>query len=307
MIGLLLTTAVVLATPDAGVARVAAKDAPRAKDSPVTGLPAPTLQPSAKLPSGGSHQGQTACGACHATTSWTDVRFNHARTGFVLTGRHSSAPCKGCHVTDFSSPLPRTCGACHRDVHAGELGVRCEGCHDTTDWRSRFDVDAHRLTNFPLLGAHAALPCVECHAETRERRFARTAVDCQGCHQADALRTAASDKPVNHVLLGLDQQPCRECHGARSFTPARFPTHDSCFPITAGVHAGVACLDCHTTLGGGVTKRCGTGTAHCTGCHSNAGTGAAITFTDLQHAEGKAPGYVFSDRRCLECHFAVTP
>ena len=211
--------------------------------------------------------------ACHGTASWTDVRFNHERTGFPLTGRHARTICKACHVTDFTVPLPRSCAACHRDVHAGELGARCEGCHDTTDWRSRFDVDAHRRTNFPLFGAHAALPCVECHAEARERRFTRATVDCQACHQNDVLRTQAMDKPVNHVSLGLDQRNCRECHNPLSFSPARFPTHDECFPISAGSHAGVACLNCHTSLIGGVTMQCRTGTAQCTHCHTNDGAG----------------------------------
>ena len=260
------------------------------------------------------HEGVSACRACHATSAWTDVRFNHERTGFPLTGRHARTTCKACHVTDFSVPLPRGCGACHRDVHAGELGARCEGCHDTTDWRSRFDVDAHRRTNFPLMGAHAALPCVECHAEARERRFTRRAVDCQACHQADALRTQALDKPVNHVALMLDQRNCRECHTPLSFRPAKFPTHDECFPISFGAHAGVACFNCHTSLSGGAVK-CSTGTAQCTHCHTNDASPGRITQTNAQHLDGKAPGYIRftdpgtarDDRRCLDCHFPRGP
>jgi hypothetical protein len=279
------------AAPDAGVP---AKDAPRAAVPDVLGK-------MKGLKKGGGHEGVTACGACHGTGSWTEVRFNHERTGFPLTGRHARTTCKACHAADFTVPLPRSCGACHRDVHAGELGARCENCHDTADWRSRFDVDAHRRTNFPLMGAHAALPCVECHAEARERRFTRAATDCPACHQADVMRTQAIDKPVNHVTLMLDQRSCRECHSPLAFTPARFPTHDECFPISAGPHA-VPCLNCHTSLASAVTMRCSTGTAKCTQCHTNAG-GSDIGQTDLQHADGKAPGYSFNDRRCLDCHF----
>lgn len=282
------------AAPDAG---------PRAKDAPRA--PVPDVLSALKKFSkkGGGHEGVTACAACHATSSWTDVRFNHERTGFPLTGRHARTTCKACHLKDFSVPVPRGCAGCHRDVHAGELGARCEGCHDTADWRSRFDVDAHRRTNFPLVGAHAALPCVECHAEARERRFSRAAVECQACHQSDLLRTQGLDKPVNHLRLGLDQRNCRECHTPLAFTPARFPTHDECFPISAGEHAGVACLGCHTSLQGGAAGKCATGTAHCTQCHTNAG-GEEIGQTDLQHAN--APGYVFADRRCLDCHYPGT-
>lgn len=292
----LLLSLLLAAAPDAGLP---SKDAPRTKVVPdVLGA----MKAFTKKGHEGPGTGVTACSACHATTSWTDVRFNHERTGFSLTGRHARTTCKSCHLTDFSVPLPRGCAACHRDVHAGELGARCEGCHDTSDWRSRFDVDAHRRTNFPLVGAHAALPCVECHFEARERRFSRAAVECQACHQADALRTQMG-KPVNHVSLGLDVRNCRECHTPLAFTPARFPTHDECFPISAGVHAGVPCLNCHTSLGP-TTMRCSTGTAQCTHCHTNEGrAGVEITFTDQQHADGKAPGYVFADRRCLDCHY----
>ncbi len=255
-----------------------------------------------------AHDKGTACGACHSTTSWTDVRFDHKRTGFELTGKHVRTGCKACHTTNFVAPLAHTCSACHRDVHAGELGARCEGCHETSDWRTRFDVDAHRRTNFPLLGAHAALPCVECHAEARERRFSRAVVDCQQCHQADAQRTQGLDKPVNHVTWGLEQRPCRECHSPLSFRPALFPIHDTCFPISSGAHAGVACLGCHSSLEGVgtlVVGTCRTNTARCTSCHTNDGAGASrISFTDQQH-EGVG-GYQFRDRRCYDCHYPTS-
>lgn len=275
-----------LAAPDGGVAR----DAPqRAKVVPG--------------PARASHASGTACAACHATSSWSAVRFDHRRTGFELVGRHAAASCKACHVTNFEVPVPRACVGCHRDVHGGELGARCEGCHESTDWRTRFDVEMHRRTNFPLMGAHAAIPCVECHAEARERRFSRAVVDCQGCHAVDAQRTQVLGKPVNHVALGLDQQNCRTCHGALSFTPARFPTHDICFPISSGPHAGVPCLQCHSTLqGAGMTAGCQTGTAQCTQCHTNDGA-PRVGQTDVQHAA--VGGYQWRDRRCVECHVST--
>jgi hypothetical protein len=273
---LLLISVLLSQAPDGGLA----KDAPKVPD--VLGAMKRN-----------THAASTACASCHATTSWTDVRFNHERTGFPLTGRHARASCKSCHVVDFTAPLTRGCASCHRDVHAGELGARCDTCHDTADWRSRFDADAHRRTNFPLIGAHAALPCTECHAEARERRFSRAAVDCQSCHVGDALRVM---QPVNHVALGLAERSCRECHTPLRFTPAQFPSHDVCFPISGGVHAGIPCLQCHTSLMGGSTARCSTGTANCIGCHLEAETGA-------QHPAANAPGYLFSNQRCLDCHY----
>lgn len=248
------------------------------------------------------HGGTTSCAACHATSSWTEVRFNHERTGFPLTGLHARTTCKSCHPSTFEVPVPSTCQGCHRDVHAGELGARCEACHDTTDWRSRFDADAHRRTNFPLLGGHAALPCTECHGEARERRFSRAAVDCLACHAADAQRTAGL--AVDHLALGFATQSCRQCHGARAFAPARFPSHDGCFPISAGAHAGVACAGCHD----GFTSRpsagpCSTGTANkCVGCHTNSGSGGKVGNTDALHSTLMG-GYAYGNvKRCAECH-----
>jgi hypothetical protein len=252
------------------------------------------------------HAGDTACASCHGTSSWADVRFNHERTGFPLTGRHAKTSCKACHVTDFTAPLPRTCAGCHLDVHSGELGGRCESCHDTTDWRSRFDADAHRRTNFPLIGGHAAIPCVECHAEARERRFARTTADCMSCHQAAAQRTAGLG--VDHTATGLNliSEPCQSCHQATSWSPARFLTHDACFPLNAGPHVGVACASCHTALTRPLTQ-CSTGTATlCLGCHTNDGR-ASTGATNEQH--NGVPGYGYAAAKCAQCHAGsgVTP
>lgn len=246
------------------------------------------------------HATGTQCGACHGTSSWSEVRFNHDRTGFPLTGKHARTTCKACHVRDFTTPVPSTCSGCHVDVHSGELGARCESCHDTTDWRSRFDADAHRRTNFPLIGGHAAIPCTECHAEARERRFSRAAVDCLACHQAQALRTVG--QAVDHTPSGLNlvTQPCQACHQATTWSPARFVTHDVCFPISGGPHASVPCLSCHASLAGAPTAACHTGTATlCVSCHTNARDGNTGN-TDAQH-QG-VPGYVFTAVKCAQCH-----
>lgn len=283
----LLVVLLLAGAPDAGAA-----DAPKQRPDVLKALS--TFRK-------GGHEGITACAACHVTASWTDVRFNHERTGFPLTGKHARTSCKSCHVVDFQVPLTRGCVGCHRDVHAGELGARCESCHDTADWRSRFDADAHRRTNFPLFGAHAALPCVECHAEARERRFSRAMVDCAACHQAALLRTATS--AVTHVGKPDFERACGRCHQPQRWTPARYFTHDACFPINAGPHAGIACLDCHDSLPPQVAGAmpCSLRTANlCVTCHVNGGSGLLGT-TDEQHAGVQlyAPN---QPRKCAECH-----
>lgn len=282
---------------------LAAAPADAGSPTPDAGRPflVPSLTSLTKPKTG--HEGETACASCHGTASWSDVRFNHDRTGFPLTGRHQRAPCKSCHVTDFKTPLTRTCSGCHRDVHAGDLGVRCESCHDTADWRSRFDADAHRRSNFPLFGAHAALPCVECHAEARERRFTRATVDCASCHQNDTARTRGTAVDHDRPDRQWDTRTCSECHGPLRFSPARMPEHDL-FPISSGPHAGIGCLACHSSLQVMTAPGRPTGTAACTACHEHQCTTAGgVTETDREHAN--VTGYQCQDQRCYGCHQPV--
>ncbi|MBL8955741.1 MAG: cytochrome C, partial [Myxococcaceae bacterium] len=215
--------------------------APAPRDTPKTESP-PRLLPKEK---GHASKGLTRCGACHATSSWAEVRFNHDKTGFPLAGKHARVDCRGCHTVDFEQPVPRQCAACHRDAHTQDLGARCEGCHDEWSWRSAFNADAHRRTNFPLVGAHSIIACQECHAESRDRRFARPTVTCAACHAGDLARTAGT--AIDHAALGFTQD-CQQCHAGFAFTPARFPGHDACFTISFGSHARFSCTDCHTTL-----------------------------------------------------------
>lgn len=248
------------------------------------------------------HAGETQCASCHVTASWTEVRFNHDRTGFPLTGKHAKTTCKACHVAEFSSPIPRGCVGCHRDVHAGELGARCENCHDTGDWRSRFDADAHRRTNFPLFGAHAALPCQECHMEARERRFSRSTVACADCHR-DAALTRTSMAVVNHALpQNIDfQDNCASCHNPIRWKPANFYDHESCFPILSGPHAALECTQCHSgTVLKGAGLACQTRNAvGCTQCHTNAGSGV-VGQTDSLHMGVQL--YSYAGAKCASCH-----
>jgi hypothetical protein len=229
------------------------------------------------------------------------VRFNHERTGFPLTGLHTTVTCKACHVVDFEKPLTRTCVGCHRDVHSGELGARCENCHDTSTWRSRVDADAHRRTNFPLTGGHAALPCNECHFEA-ERRFTRTAVWCGTCHSSDFQRAALTF--TSHSTF--DNAACANCHNGFRFKPARFPNHD-CFPL-GGPHA-LGCEECHQ--GGNYSRRnpdkaCSTGSVSCINCHEH-DCKLPGNATDKLHKDKGVPGYgnTCTSTKCVACHGVV--
>ncbi len=287
----------------------AGKPPPKAPADAPKEITFPGLIPEAKPAA--AQGGDTKCGACHVTGSWTEVRFNHDRTGFPLKGQHASTGCKECHPVDFKQPIPRGCVGCHTDAHAGDLGGHCESCHDESTWRSRIDVDAHRRTAFPLLGGHAALPCGECHLEAGARRFTRQVVECGSCHANDYQRTQTT--AVNHQALGFDPVECRSCHGALSFKQARFPQHDRCLSndlsINGGMHSGITCLGCHSTLA--VMSQpgaCKTGTAQCINCHTHQCVGPmGNTPTDQIHIQKNVLGYRCSDKACYQCHQVMTP
>lgn len=244
-----------------------------------------------------AHAGDTRCDACHTASGWTPVAFDHSRTGFPLEGRHLLADCRSCHTSiDFRKPVPASCASCHRDVHTGEFGTRCGSCHDARDWTSRFGPEAHRRTAFPLVGRHAAIPCEECHLNQRDRRFTRSALDCIACHQSDYARTAGS--ALDHARAGFGTD-CKSCHFPVRFKGARFEAHEACFQISRGPHAGIGCLDCHTSLTSfAASGTCATNTADCMRCH-------ACSRVTPQHS-GVA-GFQCKDRKCYECHRFTTP
>lgn len=256
---------------------------------------APGLQ-AAEPPARHGMSPDTRCSSCHVTTSWKEIRFDHAaQTSVPLRGAHQVAACAGCHDAAFTSPVASGCASCHRDAHRGTLGVRCAGCHDESTWESRFRADAHRNTGFPLSGRHGLISCTECHGNVRDRSFSRTGLACANCHQADYARTTGG--PVDHAVYGFGTS-CYDCHTGSRFTGARFAQHEACFQLATGPHAGVACLKCHTSLAGArPDHKCATGTEACTRCHGQART-------DARHTQ--VPAYQYADSKCYGCHSFVS-
>jgi hypothetical protein len=225
---------------------------------------------------------ETRCAACHSTAGWREVSFAHDRTGFPLTGRHVEVACGACHAGgDFRKATARACSACHRDVHVGRLGARCEGCHDTIGWREgSWGIEAHRRTAFPLTGRHALVPCEECHGDRRDRGFSRPTPRCIGCHVAANF-----------------SEDCRGCHGTWRFSEASFPAHELCFQIDGGPHGRIACRACHVptvpAIPPGGALSCAGDTADCLRCHGLPG---------IETAHAGVAGFLAVNRRCYECH-----
>jgi hypothetical protein len=110
------------------------------------------------------------CSLCHTGNNWTTIKkdftFDHEKeTGVPLRGVHATAGCLMCHndrgpAGKFAA---QGCAGCHVDPHAGQMGRSCKDCHDEFSWQPKQIIARHMQTRFPLLGAHAAVACFQCH------------------------------------------------------------------------------------------------------------------------------------------------
>jgi hypothetical protein len=199
------------------------------------------------------------CTVCHSTDSWKMTKasaFQHAATGFPLTGKHESVPCASCHTgLKFSKATPE-CFACHTDVHKTELGTTCVRCHTTRSWKVTDMVQKHQATRFALLGRHASLACEACHANASQRQYAGTPIECVACHRTDYVQAASP----NHTSAQFSTD-CLQCHQPAARTwGSGFDHARTEFPLM-GAHAATACSHCHAG-----NRFRGLETA-CIGCH----------------------------------------
>ncbi|MBI5352888.1 MAG: hypothetical protein HZB50_09650 [Chloroflexi bacterium] len=178
-----------------------------------------------------NHKGQfgTNCGACHNTSGWQNVSYDHKDTNFPLTGLHQNVACKACHVNNVYKNTPTNCYACHaaRDNHKGQFGQDCALCHNSSGWKNiSFD---HAKSAFPLAGTHTAVECKLCHVNGV---FKGTPKDCYSCH-------AAKD---NHK--GQFGTNCGSCHKPTKWSDVFYDHGSTAFPLVAS-HITVACKSCH--------------------------------------------------------------
>ena len=180
------------------------------------------------------HKGRNGerCQDCHNSKDWSKSRFDHDKdTKFPLRGPHAKATCNACHAGGVKKDAPvRECAACHKadDVHQGDLGEKCESCHQVEGWSTRVSFD-HDLTRFPLYGLHALATCESCHTQGR---YASLDSGCNDCHRNDDDHKGA---------LG---ESCGDCHNANGWRLWRFDHETTDYSLT-GAHKGLACNGCH--------------------------------------------------------------
>jgi hypothetical protein len=208
----------------------------------------------------------SACTSCHSETAWKPASgFDHARTRYPLTGKHSSTPCLKCHVQETGagdtsvllgqfkdSPRP-ACARCHEDVHRGKLGADCERCHGTSNFRDTGSFRAangtfdHERTAYPLRGLHRPVACERCHTPGRSLRIAAFE-RCTTCH---------SDTHRRQLDSAASGAGCATCHSVDGFKPAAYGAVEhakSRFALRES-HLAVPCSGCHKAVASSLLAR----------------------------------------------------
>ncbi|BDG09952.1 hypothetical protein [Anaeromyxobacter paludicola] len=251
-----------------------------------------------------------ACNRCHlehqgrdfALVDWggPKERFDHARTGYRLEGKHAAARCDGCHApARIADPgvkqllarepgrrtflgAPQACASCHFDEHRGQLSQDCQKCHGLQGWKPA-SLFAHDRTGYPLEGKHRPVACAKCHKVEREpardpgaltrpaspeafTRYRPVAHGgCQDCH-----------KDPHQARFGQD---CQRCHApALAWTEVRATAKERAFhqktryPLQ-GAHETVACQACHGPFAGQPARFRGLAFQACRDCHLDAHVG----------------------------------
>ncbi len=214
------------------------------------------------------------CVQCHNYSDWKAIRvgkFDHSKTRYPLTGLHAEVGCQECH-TPGPDQKPRYAGIsfgqcvdCHSDPHRGGFEQSCETCHNTSGWK-RFSASAldqifdHSKTKFPLLGKHAAVDCVLCHAGAD---FKKPLVfkQCMDCHKPDPHGGQFAKR--------LNGSECASCHTVNGFKPSTFGLKEHAatgYPLE-GKHAALQCEQCHIPKGANTVFKMKF--AHCTDCHGD--------------------------------------
>jgi hypothetical protein len=256
------------------------------------------------------------CLQCHDFADWKSLRigkFDHSRTRYPLTGMHVQVACRDCH-TPGPDKKPRytgiafgKCEDCHSDPHRGGFDQSCASCHSTAGWKQlsasslEQSVD-HAHTRFPLLGRHAEVGCVQCHAggDFKKPLAFKT---CADCHHPDPHGGQFAKRS--------DHGECASCHTVNGFKPSTFGLKQhaaTAYPLL-GKHAELACGQCHIPKGKDTVYKLKF--QRCTDCHKDPHAGQFAAAPHFGRCEGchnvqKFQPSTFTLARHKETGFALT-
>jgi hypothetical protein len=230
------------------------------------------------------------CQNCHTAIGWKPIRavpeFDHNKTKYPLRGMHENVACTQCHTKPVFTNVSTRCADCHADIHKRQMGANCEQCHTVKGWNVSMKSIQNHENRFPLIGAHAALECDDCHKGAAVGQFQGLSTQCYSCH-AQSFQQATNP---NHVASKFPTS-CEQCHGMDTWLNAKFDHASTGFPLT-GAHATVACDQCHVNGNYNLTSA----NSACVSCHLKDFQGT----TNPNHVSG---GF---SQTCQQCHNTVS-
>jgi len=198
--------------------------------------------------------------------------------------------CNVCHGA-FDSFRDFDCLPCHThdkawsDEHHSRIAgyeSSSRACLDCHPMGQSAEIEHERL--FPIAaGAHSQLDCEACHTLLPADYLP---MSCKDCHEHSAPVAEPQHEKVDSYRW--ETEGCLQCH-PRGESPGQ--GHDERFPIRAGAHAGLLCLDCHPQA----TAQRAYEPLTCVGCHNH-----GETLMNERH--GGLAGYRWATEACLECH-----
>ena len=262
----------------------------------------------------------TACAKCHTTAGFIVVNkgsFDHDKTRYPLRGRHAAVACERCHdpKTGFGpKPAFASCGACHRDAHAGLATLAgkpadCAACHVVDGFTpSTFTVTQHGTSVYPLAGRHTTVECAKCHTHRVAGDPAAAALGsarvamrpphdrCVACH---------ADPHGGQLTARPDHGACESCHAVASFKPSTFGAkeHATLKLALSGRHAAIACAACHGAARAGLAPPLGAANAGKAGFVFALGETECVTCHQDPHRGRFAAGGARARKDgCVACH-----
>ncbi|HEX8836897.1 MAG TPA: hypothetical protein VF748_08180, partial [Candidatus Acidoferrum sp.] len=242
------------------------------------------------------------CENCHKVAAWrpikTNLEFDHNKTRYPLRGMHEKVECTKCHVKPVFTDVGKNCQDCHTDVHQRRMGTNCAQCHTVQGWNIAVQQVKDHQNRFPLLGAHAAAQCEDCHKSAAVGQFQGLSTACISCHQRDLQQTQTLGGSVPNHIAAQFPQTCETCHTFDSWLGATV-NHSAPpinFPLTAG-HANVPCGSCH--VGGNYNLQIAATDCGHAGCH-------LTTWQQTTNPAHASAPTVFPIASCSNCHTTVS-
>src|SRR6266850_735228 len=242
------------------------------------------------------------CENCHTATGWRPIRavpeFDHNKTSYPLRGMHEKVQCTQCHVKPVFTDVGKNCQDCHADIHQRKMGTDCARCHSVLGWNNAVQQVKDHQNRFPLLGAHAAVQCEECHKGAAVGQFQGLSTACASCHLKDYQKTTNP----NHASAKF-ATTCESCHSFDSWLGGTFNgtsfNHSAppiSFPLTNG-HANVPCASCH--IGGNYNLQIVETDCVNSGCH-------LTTWQKTTNPVHSSAGAAFGVANCAGCHNTIS-